>query len=96
MKLLETPFLYMGPEDAARLMAADGDRVRIRPVRGNGSAAPMVEVAIRIDAKYPPGMVFFPESFNQPPVKDLLTLVTNKDSRVPVFKTADVTLEKVS
>jgi NADH-quinone oxidoreductase chain G len=96
MKIQDKPFLYMGPEDAARLMAADGDRVRIRPVHGNGSTAPTAEVAIRIDAKYPPGMVFFPESFNQPPVKDLLTLVTNKDSHVPVFKTADVTIEKVS
>jgi formate dehydrogenase alpha subunit len=66
--------------------------VRLRSVRGPGS----VEVAVKIDAKYPPGMVFFPESFNEPPVKDLLTVELDKASQVPAFKTAEVTIEKIS
>jgi anaerobic selenocysteine-containing dehydrogenase len=89
MKIMDRPFLYMSPEDAERLGAAEGDRVRLRSDRGQ------VEVAVKIDAKYPPGMVFFPESFNQPPVKDLLTVEPDKASHVPVFKTAEVTIEKI-
>jgi formate dehydrogenase alpha subunit len=88
MKILDKPVLYMAPEDAARLGAADGDRVRLRSDRGQ------VEVTVKLDAKYPPGMVFFPESFNEPPVKDLLTVVLNAATRVPAYKTADVSIEK--
>jgi NADH-quinone oxidoreductase chain G len=91
MKILDKPFLYMAPEDAGRLGVAEGQSVRIRTVRG----APGVDVPIRIDAKYPPGMVFFPESFNDPAVKDLMTVDLDKESRVPVFKTAEVVIEKI-
>jgi formate dehydrogenase alpha subunit len=86
------PFLYMAPEDAERFGVGDGQSVRLRSARGSGS----VEVAVKIDAKYPPGMVFFPESFNEPPVKDLLTVELDKASHVPAFKTAEVIIEKIS
>jgi len=85
-------FLYMSPEDAGRLGVGDGGSVRLRSPQGPGS----VEVAVKIDAKYPPGMVFFPESFNEPPVKDLLTVELDKASRVPAFKTAEVIIEKIT
>ncbi|MEK6683694.1 MAG: NADH-quinone oxidoreductase subunit NuoG [Nitrospirota bacterium] len=90
MKLMGEPFLYIAPEDAERLGAAEGDRVRLRSDRGQ------VEIAVKIDAKYPPGMVFFPESFNEPPVKDLLTIEMSPASQVPVFKTAEVMIERIS
>ena len=92
MKIQNRPYLYMAPEDAERLGVAEGQSVRLRSARGPES----VEVAVKIDAKFPPGMVFFPESFNEPPVKDLLTVELDKASHVPAFKTAEVTIEKIS
>ena len=53
------------------------------------------QVTVKLDAKFPPGMVFFPESFNEPPVKDLLTVALDPVTRVPAFKTAEVTIEKI-
>jgi formate dehydrogenase alpha subunit len=92
MKIQDRPFLYMAPEDAERFGVGEGQSVRLRSAGGPGS----VEVAVKIDAKFPPGMVFFPESFNQPPVKDLLTVELDKASHVPTFKTAEVILEKIT
>ncbi|MBI3812286.1 MAG: NADH-quinone oxidoreductase subunit NuoG [Nitrospirae bacterium] len=89
MKIMDRPFLYLSPEDAGRLGAVEGDRVRLRSDQGQA------EVAVRIDAKYPPGMVFFPESFNQPPVKDLLTVALAPTTRMPAFKSGEVRIEKV-
>jgi len=97
MKILDKPFLYIAPEDAERLGASEGDRVRVRPVReGKGETVPQsVEATVKLEAKYPPGMVFFPESFNEPPVKDLLTVVLDPVSKVPAYKTAEVLIEKI-
>ena len=89
MKIMDASRLYMAPEDAGRLGVAEGERVRLRSDRGQ------VDVTVKIDAKYPPGMVFFPESFNEPPVKDLLTVALDPISHVPVFKTAEVLIEKI-
>ena len=89
-RVMDRAFLYLSPEDAARLGVRDDGRVRLRSDRGT------VEIAVRIDAKYPPGLVFFPETFNDPPVKDLLAVEQHPESRVPSFKTADVTVEKIS
>ncbi|HUK56137.1 MAG TPA: NADH-quinone oxidoreductase subunit NuoG [Nitrospiria bacterium] len=91
-KIQDRPFLYMAPEDAERFGVSEGGAVRLRSTSGPGS----VDVAVRVDGKYPPGMVFFPESFNEPPVKDLLTVELDKESRVPTFKTAEVIIEKIT
>ncbi len=88
MKIMDRGFLFMGSEDSRRLGIGEGDRVRLRSDRGQ------VEVPVRIDDKFPPGMVFFPESFNEPPVKDILTVEVEPNRHVPVFRTSTVLIEK--
>ncbi|MBI3609815.1 MAG: NADH-quinone oxidoreductase subunit NuoG [Nitrospirae bacterium] len=92
MKVMGRPFLYMAPEDAERLGVTEGRLVRLRSAYGPVQRS--VDVEVKMDAKYPPGLVFFPESFNEPPVKDLLTVELAPVSGVPVFKTTEVLIEK--
>ena len=89
LKVHDGAVLYLGPEDAARVGVADGERVQIQ--NGLGS----VTVPVKIDAKYPPGMVFFPVHFNDPPVKQLLPLIETLAGHVPVFRSAGVELAAV-
>jgi formate dehydrogenase alpha subunit len=80
--------LRMNPVDAAELGVKDGEAVRIR------SAQAETTVKIKTDGRYAPGLVFFPDSFNDPPVKDLLTVEVGPVTKVPVFKTALVEIIK--
>jgi formate dehydrogenase alpha subunit len=42
-----------------------------------------------------PGCCFFPEHFNEPPVKDLMSVEVDPVTGVPSFKLTQVTIEKV-
>ncbi|HET8761341.1 MAG TPA: molybdopterin dinucleotide binding domain-containing protein, partial [Nitrospiria bacterium] len=78
--------LLMHPNDAVRLGAGDGARVRVRSRLGAAS------VAIRVSAKARPGQVLFPEHYADA-VRDLVPVDVNPVTRVPVFTSAAVAVE---
>ncbi len=81
--------LRMNAEDMERLGLAEGARVRITSDRGS------LELGVQADLAVLPGACFFPEHFNEPPVKDLMPLEVDPATGVPSFKFAWVTLERV-
>ncbi|HLB94631.1 MAG TPA: molybdopterin dinucleotide binding domain-containing protein, partial [Nitrospiria bacterium] len=80
--------LRISPADAAQLGVKDGETVKMRSSQGEAV------VKVKIDGRYPPGLVFFPDSFNEPPVKDLLSVEIDPVTRVPYFKQCMVEIEK--
>ena len=42
-----------------------------------------------------PGSCFFPEHFNEPPVKDLMAVEIDRYTGVPYFKLTSATIQKV-
>jgi formate dehydrogenase (NADP+) alpha subunit len=81
--------LQINKKDAEQLGVKDGDPVRI--ASGQGRA----EVKVKINSKLPDGLLFFPEHFNQPPIKDLMPVSMNSQSQVPSYRTASVKIESV-
>ena len=61
--------LQMHPDDLARLQVGAKDAVRISPPTG------ALEMRTEANANLAPGSCFFPEHFNEPPVKDLMDCV---------------------
>jgi NADH-quinone oxidoreductase chain G len=89
-KIVDRGLLRMSPVDAARLGIEEGGQVKLRTSAGEAL------VGVKIDGRYSPGYVFFPESFNDPGVKDLMHLEVDSVTRVPYFKMAEVQIEKWS
>jgi formate dehydrogenase alpha subunit len=54
-----------------------------------------VQLGVRIDPDVLPGCCFYPEHFNEPPVKDLMTVEVDSVTGVPYFKSTGVKIEKV-
>jgi formate dehydrogenase alpha subunit len=81
--------LRLNPQDMARLGLADGGRVRVRSSQG------AVEMGVQSDHSLPARTCFFPEHFNEPPVKDLIPVEVDAVTGVPAFKQAAVSIEKV-
>jgi len=81
--------LSMNVEDMTRMGLAEEARVRVTSAKGS------VELAVQPDLTLRPGSCFFPEHFNEPPVKDLMPLEIDPDTSVPSFKFARVTIEKI-
>jgi len=81
--------LKMHPDDLARLQIGEHDAVRVTSGRGS------VEMKAEADPDLAVGTCFFPEHFNQPPVKDLTECVTDPVTSVPSFKLTRVTIEKL-
>jgi formate dehydrogenase alpha subunit len=81
--------LSMNVEDIERLGLAEGTRVRVTSERGS------VELGVQADLAVMPGSCFFPEHFNEPPVKDLMSVEVDSVTGVPSFKRTWVTLRKV-
>ena len=79
----------MHPDDLARLQIGEHDAVRVTSGRGS------VEMKAEADPDLAVGTCFFPEHFNQPPVKDLTECVTDPVTSVPSFKLTRVTIEKL-
>jgi formate dehydrogenase alpha subunit len=72
-----------------RLGLQDGAMVKLSSERGS------LEIGVQVDQSVAPGTCFFPEHFNEPPVKDLMAVQIDPVTGVPAFKRTGVTIEKV-
>ena len=81
--------LQMNPEDLARLRIGANDAVRVASARG------AVELRTESNPDLAPGNCFFPEHYNEPPIKDLAECVTDPTTGVPAFKFVRLAIEKV-
>lgn len=81
--------LRMNIRDMERLGIQDGTKVRLISDRGS------LQLAVQPDQSIAPGTCFFPEHFNEPPVKDLMTVSIDTTTGVPSFKQMWVSVEPV-
>ena len=81
--------LSMNPEDMERLGLANGSKVRVTSSVGS------LDILVETDASLMPGSCFFPEHFNEPPVKDLVPLEIDPMTGVPYFKSTLVGIAKI-
>ncbi len=81
--------LQMSQADLARLQIGATDVVRVTSAKGT------VELRTESNPDLAPGTCFFPEHFNEPPVKDLAECVVDATTGVPAFKFVLVSIEKV-
>jgi formate dehydrogenase alpha subunit len=82
--------LRMNSADMERLGLQDGALVRLISDRGS------LQLPVQPDHSVAPLSCFFPEHFNEPPVKDLLSVEVDTLTGVPAFKRTRVTIEKIS
>jgi formate dehydrogenase alpha subunit len=80
--------LRMNPQDMGRLAVGEGTTVRVTSDRGS------MQLAVQSDQSIAPQTCFFPEHFNEPPVKDLMSVQVDLTTGVPSFKQTRVTIEK--
>lgn len=81
--------LRMNPADMERLGLKDGATVKLTSDRGS------LQLAVQQEQTVAPQTCFFPEHFNEPPVKDLMTVHIDPTTGVPSFKRTRVTIEKM-
>jgi predicted molibdopterin-dependent oxidoreductase YjgC len=81
--------LRMNPQDMERLGVGDGTAIRLTSDRGS------IQLMVQPDQSVAPQTCFFPEHFNEPPVKDLMSVQVDPTTGVPTFKQTRVTIEKV-
>jgi formate dehydrogenase alpha subunit len=81
--------LHMNVDDIERMGLSDGGRVRVTSSVGS------VELGVEVDRSVLAGSCFFPEHFNEPPVKDLMAVEVDSTTGVPYFKFAQVMVEKI-
>jgi predicted molibdopterin-dependent oxidoreductase YjgC len=79
--------LRMSLEDMDRLGLKAGAKVRMTSDRGS------LQLGVQPDSSVAPGTCFFPEHFNEPPVKDLMSVSVDALTGVPAFKHTWVTIE---
>jgi formate dehydrogenase alpha subunit len=53
-----------------------------------------VQIGVKADPAVMAGSCFFPEHFNEPPVKDLMSVEIDPTTGVPYFKSTRVNIEK--
>jgi formate dehydrogenase alpha subunit len=80
--------LRMNPQDMERLAVGEGTTVRLTSDSGS------MQLAVQPDQSIAPQTCFFPEHFNEPPVKDLMSVQVDPTTGVPSFKQTRVTIEK--
>ena len=80
--------LRMNPSDMERLGLKDGSSVTLTSDRGS------LKMGVQQDQSVAPQTCFFPEHFNEPPVKDLMSVHVDGTTGVPSFKRTRVTIEK--
>jgi formate dehydrogenase alpha subunit len=80
--------LHMNMQDMERMGLKDGDRVRVSSVKGSAVLSAKTDLSVLPDS------CFYPEHFNNPPVKDLMAVEVDAATGVPYFKQASVTIEK--
>jgi formate dehydrogenase alpha subunit len=81
--------IRMNPTDMERLGLQEGAMVKLTSDRGS------LQIGVQLDQSVAPLTCFFPEHFNEPPVKDLMTVHVDPVTGVPSFKRTGVTIEKV-
>jgi formate dehydrogenase alpha subunit len=91
MKIYNKALLQIGPADAERLQLAAGDTVVLKSPAGQVGT---IEVGIEIQPALPAGLVFFPEHFNTPPVKDLIVAEIDPVTHVIYHKRGPVAIER--
>ncbi|MBX3349569.1 MAG: molybdopterin-dependent oxidoreductase [Nitrospira sp.] len=84
-----TAKLRMNARDLEHLCLQEGAKVRLTSDRGS------LQIAVQTDQSVAPGTCFFPEHFNEPPVKDLMTVTVDPTTGVPSFKQMWVNVEPV-
>jgi formate dehydrogenase alpha subunit len=80
--------LRMNRADAARLTLKDGDRVRLSNGRGR------LTTSVKLVERVPPGTVWFPDHFAQEATQ-LCDCTIDPVTKVPAFRTASISIEKV-
>ena len=80
--------LRMNIGDMERLGLQDGTKVRLTSDRGS------LQLGVQPDQSIAPGTCFFPEHFNEPPVKDLMPVSVDATTGVPSFKQIWVSIEQ--
>jgi len=81
--------LHMNDKDMERLGLKDGAKVRMTTTQGK------LDIGVQADLAILPGSCFFPEHFNDPPVKDLMAVEIDRHTGVPYFKLTAATIEKI-
>ncbi len=84
-----TAKLRMNARDLEHLGLHESAKVRLTSDRGS------LQIAVQADQSVAPGTCFFPEHFNEPPVKDLMTVTVDPTTGVPSFKQMWVNVEPV-
>jgi formate dehydrogenase alpha subunit len=79
----------MNVRDLEGLGLQEGSKVRLTSDRGS------LQIAVQADQSVAPGTCFFPEHFNEPPVKDLMAVTVDPTTGVPSFKQMWVNVEPV-
>lgn len=80
--------LRMNADDMQHLGLQDGTKVRVTSERGS------LQLGVQPDNSLAPHTCFFPEHFNEPPMKDLMAVHLDATTGVPSFKHAWVSIEK--
>jgi formate dehydrogenase alpha subunit len=80
--------LHMNPSDMERMGLKDGDRVRVTSAKGTAVLGAKADLSVM------PESCFYPEHFNNPPVKDLMAVEVDAVTGVPYFKQAAVSIER--
>jgi formate dehydrogenase alpha subunit len=80
--------LHMNTQDMERVGLKDGDRVRVSSAKGSAVLSAKADLSVLPDS------CFYPEHFNNPPVKDLMAVETDAVTGVPYFKQTAVSIEK--
>lgn len=81
--------LRMNPGDLQQLGLNEQSTIRLTSQQG------AVQVGVKADPDVLAGSCFYPEHFNEPPVKDLMAVEADSVTGVPYFKSTRVTIEKV-
>jgi len=79
--------LRMNAQDMEQIGVCDGAKVRVTSRQGS------LQLGVESDQSVAPGTCFFPEHFNEPPVKDLMTVAVDPVTGVPTFKQCWVSVE---
>jgi predicted molibdopterin-dependent oxidoreductase YjgC len=80
--------LHMNIQDMEHLGVQEGVKVCLASERGS------LQLGVQPDQSVAPGTCFFPEHFNEPPVKDLMTVSIDTVTGVPAFKQCWVSIER--
>ncbi len=88
VRILPEGRLKINPNDADRLGIIEGDRALLKNVNGE------VKVKVEITDRMPEGLLFYPEHFMYPAVRNLCEIDIDKDTKANYFKTTFVAVER--